>query len=340
MAIEKYTPVSVKNRAKIFESSNEYSYVKDSKDAVPSTTNGLENKSVEIKTNTDILLQRSSENEEENFISVKQRAQAWENNKTTTDKKDESNKNVVKNLSSSVSEISTDENVSDESGLESERETTFSTPLNFKTNHDKANDVEENVDNQTLENALRSQKEENLSLKQQIQDLESENATLKSGPGKTKTKTNEVLLEKAQKELEVLRNCVTGHGTRLEALNKLNEENQSLKQQIQDLKSKNATLNGESGKTKTKTNEVSLEKIGKRQFSPKVAYASLAAMLVVGAALSIASGLSALLIVAASVVSALIAGGITYAISKPIAEPKPTTKLKEVDIQGSAQQCL
>jgi hypothetical protein len=57
-------------------------------------------------------------------------------------------------------------------------------------------------------------------------------------------------------------------------------------------------------------------------------------MLAVGAALSIASGLSALLIVAASVVSALIAGGITYTISKPIA---PDTELKEVDIQGSAQ---
>ncbi|GFR12079.1 uncharacterized protein TNCT_354051 [Trichonephila clavata] len=60
-------------------------------------------------------------------------------------------------------------------------------------------------------------------------------------------------------------------------------------------------------------------------------------MLAVGAALSIASGLSALLIVAASVVSALIAGGVTYTISKPIAEPKPTTELKEVDI-GSAQR--
>ena len=77
-----------------------------------------------------------------------------------------------------------------------------------------------------------------------------------------------------------------------------------------------------------------LEKVEKRQFSPKVACASLAAMLAVGAALSIASGLSALLIVAASVVSALIAGGITYTISKPIA---PDTELKEVDIQGSAQ---
>ncbi|WP_353277343.1 ankyrin repeat domain-containing protein [Wolbachia endosymbiont (group A) of Agelastica alni] len=67
---------------------------------------------------------------------------------------------------------------------------------------------------------------------------------------------------------------------------------------------------------------------------------SFATMLVVGAALSIAFGLSALLIVAASVVSALIAGGITYEMSKPSAEPKPATELKEVDIQGSAQHSV
>ncbi|MDR2046090.1 MAG: hypothetical protein LBP77_03915 [Rickettsiales bacterium] len=222
--------------------------------------------------------------------------------------------------------------------------------------------------------------EENESLKRKIQDLESENATLKGGLGKTKTKTNEVLLEKAQKELTELRSYVTGQGTRLETLNKLEEENQSLKQKMQELGNENATLNSELGKTqkeleesksciagyetklkefnkenesprqeiknlknenttlkgttKTKTDEVSLEKVEKRQFSPKVPCASLAAMLAVGAALSIASGLSALLIVAASVVSALIAGGITYTISKPIA---PDTELKEVDIQGSAQ---
>jgi cell division protein FtsB len=211
------------------------------------------------------------------------------------------------------------------------------------------------------------------SLKRKIQDLESENATLKGGLGKT----NEVLLEKAQKELTELRSYVTGQGTRLETLNKLEEENQSLKQKMQELGNENATLNSELGKTqkeleeskfayetklkefnkenesprqeiknlknenttlkgttKTKTDEVSLEKVEKRQFSPKVPCASLAAMLAVGAALSIASGLSALLIVAASVISALIAGGITYTISKPIA---PDTELEEVNIQGSAQ---
>ncbi|WP_341819584.1 ankyrin repeat domain-containing protein [Wolbachia endosymbiont (group A) of Brachyopa scutellaris] len=177
--------------------------------------------------------------------------------------------------------------------------------------------------------------EENESLRQEIKNLKNENTTLKGELEKTKTKKNEVPLEKAQKELTELRNCVTEHETKLEVLEKLNKENESLTQKIKSLENENTPLEGELGKTKT--NEVSLEKVGKRQFSPKVAYASLAAMLAVGAALSIASGLSALLIVAASVVSALIAGGITYTISKPIAEPKPTTELKEVDI-GSAQR--
>ncbi|MDR0772988.1 MAG: ankyrin repeat domain-containing protein [Wolbachia pipientis] len=180
--------------------------------------------------------------------------------------------------------------------------------------------------------ALNKLNEKNESLKQKIQDLESKNATLNSELEKTKTKTNEVPLEKVQKELTELRSYFTGHGARLDTLEKLNEENESLKQKIKSLENENTPLKGELGKTKTKTNKLSLEKVGKRQFSPRVAYASLAAMLAVGAALSIASGLSALLIVAASVVSALIAGGVTYAMST-----KPTTELKEVDIQGSAQ---
>ncbi|WP_353283491.1 ankyrin repeat domain-containing protein [Wolbachia endosymbiont (group A) of Pogonocherus hispidulus] len=138
-------------------------------------------------------------------------------------------------------------------------------------------------------------------------------------------------LKKLEKELGESKSCIAEHETKLKEFNK---ENESLKQKIKSLENENTPLKSELGKTKTKTNKLSLEKVGKRQFSPKVAYASLAAMLVVGAALSIASGLSALLIVAASVVSALIAGGITYTISKPIA---PDTELKGVDIQGSAQ---
>ncbi|WP_374698212.1 ankyrin repeat domain-containing protein [Wolbachia endosymbiont (group B) of Limnophora tigrina] len=184
---------------------------------------------------------------------------------------------------------------------------------------------------------LRAQlKEENQSLKQKMQDLGNENATLKDKLDKTESQYSkaEALLEKTQKKLEESKSCIAGHEAKLKEFNK---ENESLRQEIKNLKNENTPLKGELGKTKTKTNEVSLEKVGKRQFSPKVAYASLAAMLVVGAALSIASGLSALLIVAASVVSALIAGGITYTISKPIA---PDTELKEVDIQDSAQRCL
>ncbi|WP_244953493.1 coiled-coil domain-containing protein [Wolbachia pipientis] len=238
------------------------------------------------------------------------------------------------NATYSDKRILTDESDSEDSGLELGLETASNTSSHSKINHDGANHVEENVDNQTLENALRSQKKENQSLKQQIQDLESENATLNSELEKTKTKikTNEVALEKAQKELTELVSHFTGHEARLDTLEKLNEENESLRQEIKNLKDENTTLKGELGKTKTKTNKLSLEKVGKRQFSPKVACASLAAMLVVGAALSIASGLSALLIVAASVVSALIAGGVTYTMST-----KPDTELKEVDIQGSVQ---
>ncbi|WP_265032063.1 ankyrin repeat domain-containing protein [Wolbachia endosymbiont (group A) of Merzomyia westermanni] len=185
-----------------------------------------------------------------------------------------------------------------------------------------------------LRTQLKDKQKKNELLKQQIQDLESEKATLKDKLDKTESQHSktEVLLEKAQKELAESKSCIVGHETKLKQFNK---ENESLTQKIKSLENENTPLEGELGKTKT--NEVSLEKVGKRQFSPKVAYASLAAMLVVGAALSIASGLSALLIVAASVVSALIAGGITYTISKPIA---PDTELKEVDIQGSAQRCL
>ncbi|WP_425384913.1 ankyrin repeat domain-containing protein [Wolbachia endosymbiont (group A) of Sturmia bella] len=188
-----------------------------------------------------------------------------------------------------------------------------------------------------LRTQLKDEQKKNELLKQKIQDLESKNTTLNSEleENENKHSKTKVLLEKAQKELAESKSCIVGHETKLKEFNK---ENESLTQKIRSLENENTPLDGELGKTKT--NEVSLEKVGKRQFSPKVAYASLAAMLAVGAALSIASGLSALLIVAASVVSALIAGGITYTISKPIAEPKPTTELKEVNIQDSAQRCL
>jgi cell division protein FtsB len=242
---------------------------------------------------------------------------------------------------------------------------------------------------------LKGKQEENKSLRQEIKNLESENATLKDELDKTKSqhsKGNEVLLEKAQEELAELKNGVAGHETRLEVFDQFDEENQSLKQQIQDLESKNTLFKGEleesenkhpkaeallektqkelgesksciaghetklkefnkenesleqkiknlesenatlnSKLEKTKTNEVPLEKAGKRQFFPRVAYASLAAMLAVGAALSFTSGLPVLLIIAISAVSALTAGGVTYAILKP------DTELKEVDIQDLVQ---
>lgn len=176
-----------------------------------------------------------------------------------------------------------------------------------------------------LEALEKQNQKENQSLKQQIQDLESEKATLKDKLDKTKTK--EVLLEKKQKELTELRSYVTGHETKLKQFNK---ENESLRQEIKSLENENTTLKGT---TKTKTDEVSLEKTGKRQMCfLKVASVNLVTMLAVGAIFSIAFQLPVLLTIATFVVSALIASGVTYAIST-----KPDTELKEVDI-GSAQR--
>ncbi|WP_406833323.1 ankyrin repeat domain-containing protein [Wolbachia endosymbiont (group A) of Scambus nigricans] len=183
-----------------------------------------------------------------------------------------------------------------------------------------------------LHTQLKDKQKKNELLKQQIQDLGSEKATLKDKLDKTESQHSktEVLLEKAQKELEESKSCIAGYGTKLKEFNK---ENESLRQEIQDLESENTTLKCELGKTKTKTNEVSLEKAGKRQMSfLKVASVNLVTMLTVGATLSIAFDLSVLPIIVVFVTSALIASGVTYAIST-----KPTTELKEVDIQGSAQ---
>lgn len=124
---------------------------------------------------------------------------------------------------------------------------------------------------------------------------------------------------------------VTEYQSKLEALEKQNQkENESLRQEIKSLENENTTLKGT---TKTKTDEVSLEKTGKRQMCfLKVASVNLVTMLAVGAIFSIAFQLPVLLTIATFVVSALIASGVTYAIST-----KPTTELKEVDIQGLAQ---
>ncbi|WP_264705529.1 ankyrin repeat domain-containing protein [Wolbachia endosymbiont (group A) of Gymnosoma rotundatum] len=213
--------------------------------------------------------------------------------------------------------------------LESEKAT-----LKDKLDKTKTKEVLLEKKQKELKNDIAGQEARLEALEQEIQELGNENTKLKDKLDKTESQYSkaEALLEKTQKELAESKSCIVGHETKLKQFNK---ENESLTQKIKSLENENTPLEGELGKTKT--NEVSLEKAGKRQFSPKVAYASLAAMLAVGAALSIASGLSALLIVAASVVSALIAGGITYTISKPIA---PDTELKEVDIQGSAQRCL
>ncbi|MBS9531789.1 MULTISPECIES: ankyrin repeat domain-containing protein [unclassified Wolbachia] len=189
-----------------------------------------------------------------------------------------------------------DESVSsDDSGLE--LETTFNTSSCSEINHDEA------VDNQTLE-----------SLPSQIQLRDSQIQKL----------------QEADEELKRVKNCMGGHENRLEVLDKLSEENQSLKQQIQDLKSKNTTLNSEL--SKTKANKVLLEKTEKRQLSfLKIASVNFTIMLTVGVAFSIAFQLPILLMIATSVMSSLIVGGVTYALS-----PQPT-ELKEVSIQCSVQ---
>ncbi|WP_264707049.1 ankyrin repeat domain-containing protein [Wolbachia endosymbiont (group A) of Acrocera orbiculus] len=190
-----------------------------------------------------------------------------------------------------------------------------------------------------LRTQLKDEQKKNELLKQKIQDLESKNTTLNSEleENENKHSKTKVLLEKAQKELAESKSCIVGHETKLKQFNK---ENESLTQKIKSLENENTPLEGELGKTKT--NEVSLEKAGKRQMSfLKVASVNLVTMLTVGATLSIAFDLSVLPIIVVFVTSAaLLASCVTYAISKPIAEPKPTTELKEVDIQGSAQRCL
>lgn len=137
-------------------------------------------------------------------------------------------------------------------------------------------------------------------------------------------------LKEEREELTRLKNCIVEHENRLEVLDKLSEENQSLKQQIQDLKSKNTTLNSEL--SKTKANKVLLEKTEKAQLSfLKIASVNLVTMLTVGVIFSVAFQLPILSMIAISVMSSLIVGGVTYALS-----PQPT-ELKEVSIQCSMQ---
>ncbi|MGL9731340.1 MAG: hypothetical protein ACR5KX_00620 [Wolbachia sp.] len=73
---------------------------------------------------------------------------------------------------------------------------------------------------------------------------------------------------------------------------------------------------------------MSLKKVEKKPTLSKIAYVSLVTTSMIGSILSIVSGLFVLLMIATSVKSALVAGGITYTMSKP------TTELKEVNIQS------
>lgn len=218
--------------------------------------------------------------------------------------------------------------------LESEKAT-----LKDKLDKTKTKEVLLEKKQKELKNDIAGQEARLEALEQEIQELGNENTKLKDKLDKTESQYSkaEALLEKTQKELAESKSCIVGHETKLKQFNK---ENESLTQKIKSLENENTPLEGELGKTKT--NEVSLEKAGKRQMSfLKVASVNLVTMLTVGATLSIAFDLSVLPIIVVFVTSAaLLASCVTYAISKPIAEPKPTTELKEVDIQGSAQRCL
>ncbi|WP_416603220.1 hypothetical protein [Wolbachia endosymbiont of Nasonia vitripennis] len=194
---------------------------------------------------------------------------------------------------------------SDDNGLA--LETTFDTSSYSEINYDGAANE---VDNQTLE-----------SLQTQVQLKDSQIRKLEK-PGKE--------LKHVEKELEKSKSDVAGHETRLEIVDKLSKENQSLKQKIKDLENENTTLNSEL--SKTKANKVLLEKTEKEQLSfLKIASVNFAIMLTVGVAFSIAFQLPILLMIATSVMSSLIVGGVTYALS-----PQPT-ELKEVSIQCSMQ---
>ena len=194
---------------------------------------------------------------------------------------------------------------SDDNGLA--LETTFDTSSYSEINYDGAANE---VDNQTLE-----------SLQTQVQLKDSQIRKLEK-PGKE--------LKHVEKELEKSKSDVAGHETRLEIVDNLSKENQSLKQKIKDLENENTTLNSEL--SKTKANKVLLEKTEKGQLSfLKIASVNFAIMLTVGVAFSIAFQLPILLMIATSVMSSLIVGGVTYALS-----PQPT-ELKEVSIQCSMQ---
>lgn len=175
--------------------------------------------------------------------------------------------------------------------------------------------------NDTRLEAFNKLDEENKSLKQKIEDLESKNTTLNSELKESENKHSNYLVE---------------HEAKLEVLKKQNqEESKLLEQEIKDLKSENTTLKDESEKNKnqhSQTSEVSLKKIEKKPPLSKIAYVSLVTTSMVGSILSVVSGLFVLSMIATSVTSALVAGGITYTMSKP------TTELKEVNIQSPAQQ--
>ncbi|MDR1139933.1 MAG: ankyrin repeat domain-containing protein [Rickettsiales bacterium] len=117
-----------------------------------------------------------------------------------------------------------------------------------------------------------------------------------------------------------------GHNDKIIKL--LQEKTESKKDSDRDVLKETKSQHSQTSEVSSER-EVSLEKVEKRQpCFLKIASVNLAAMLVV---LSIVSSLSVLPMIVTSAIFALIAGGITYMVSKP------TTELKGVAIQGSVQ---
>ncbi|MFP3017144.1 MAG: ankyrin repeat domain-containing protein [Wolbachia sp.] len=196
----------------------------------------------------------------------KQTSVTGESSDSTADEQRQSVKDMIKNFelpqrrntTCSGKRIRTGGSDGDDSGLE------FETTSNTSSHSEMHNATETPEEAEKVEKLrvklkksraqLKNEQEEDKSLKQKMQVLESENATLKGE------------LEKAQKELTELRSYFTVHGARLDTLEKLNEENESLAQKIQELGNKNTKLKDKLDKTESQYSkaEALLEKTQKK----------------------------------------------------------------------------
>ncbi|MDG7055924.1 MAG: ankyrin repeat domain-containing protein [Wolbachia endosymbiont of Meromenopon meropis] len=141
-------------------------------------------------------------------------------------------------------------------------------------------------------------------------------------------------LKEEQNDIKRLKNSLAENETKLETLGKLHRKNQLLKQEIKNLRNKNVILSIELEESKnqhSKTNQISLIDEEKKPLFSRGFCISLVTISVISSIMSIASELFALSIITTAITSALVAASITYVILKP------TTELKEVDIENLIQ---